>query len=68
MEDQIKTPQEITAAIHAYINGHANKTIEWTNFKRCQQQVGESVSNYLIALCKLLKTYKFCLDACAHKG
>ena len=36
------------------------------SFKRHQQQVGESISNYLITLRKLLKTCKFCLDACAH--
>ena len=45
-EDQMKAPQDIIAAIRAYIDDHVNETVERRNFRRCRQQVGESFDDF----------------------
>ena len=67
-EDQMKAPQDIIAAIRAYVDGHVNETVERRNFRRRRQQAGESFDDFLIALRELIKTCKFCSDAWAQKG
>jgi len=33
-EDQMKAPPDIIAAIHQYVDGHMNETVEQRNFRR----------------------------------
>jgi len=62
LTDQMKTPPDIIAAIHQYVDGHMNETVERRNFRGCRQQAGETFDDYLIALRELIKTCKFCSD------
>ena len=68
IEEQMKVPANITAAILDYIDGHVNETVEQWNFRRCRQQAGGPFNDSLIALCKLNKACKFCLNTCAQKS
>ena len=64
----MKRPREIIAAMHAYVDGHVNETVEWRNFRWCRQQAGESFVVFLIVLSELTKACKFCSAACMQKG
>ena len=64
----MKLSANIIVAILDYIDGHVNETVEQWNFRRCRQQAGGPFDDCLIALCKLNKTCKFCLNTCAQKS
>ena len=63
-EDQMKDTGEIIDAIQRYVDGHTNETVERRNFRRQTQQPGKSFDDYLISLCELTKTCKFCSESC----
>ena len=65
---QLKNMQTITEAIQHYVDGHINETVECRNFHQRVQQLGESFDDFLIALRDLVKTWKFCSDACMQKS
>ena len=46
-----------------YIDGHVNEMVERRNFRSRRQLPGESFDNFLIALCEVVKTCKFCSDS-----
>lgn len=64
---QLKNTQTIIDTIQHYIDGHIDKTVEWRNFCRWVQQLGESFDD-LIASRGLVETCKFCSDTYAHKS
>lgn len=52
-------PDAVIQAMQEYIDEIVER--QW-------QQQGESFDNFLIVLCKLIKTCKFCLETCAQKN
>ena len=64
----MKQPSEIIRAMQEYVDGHVNETVERRNFRRRKQQPGESFDDFVIALCELIKTCKFCSPSCAQKN
>ena len=67
-EEQMKRPDAVIQAMQEYIDGHVNETVERRNFRRRRQLQGESFDDFLIALCELIKTCKFCSEICAQKN
>ena len=67
-EDQMKDKGAIIDAMQKYVDGHIKETVERRNFQRRTQQPGESFDDYLISLCELAKTCKFCSESCMQKG
>ena len=67
-DDDMKRTQTIIDAIRRYVDGHINETVERRNFRRRVQQPGEPFNDFLIALRELVKTCKFCSEACAQKS
>ena len=67
-EEQMKQPDAVIQAMQEYIDGHMNETVERRKFRSRRQLPGESFDNFLIALCKLVKTCKFCSEQCAQKN
>ena len=51
-----------------YIDGHVNETVECWNFRCHRRLLGESLDDFLIALRKLIKTYKFCSEQCTQNN
>lgn len=51
-----------------YIDSHVNEMVERRNFRSHRQLPGESFDDFLIALCKVVKTCKFCSDQCMQKN
>jgi len=45
-EDQRKEPQNIITAMHGYVDGHVNETVERHNFRCRKQQEGETFDNF----------------------
>jgi len=60
-------PQIIRALQH-YVDGHVNETVERRTFRKRVQHEGEIFDNFFISLRELVKTCKFCSDACKEKS
>jgi len=64
----MKQPDAVIQAMQEYMNGHVNETVAHRNFRRQQQQPGESFDDFMIALLELVKTCKFCSEVCMQKS
>ena len=64
-EEQMKQPDAVIQSMQEYMDGHVNETVEHRNLRRRRQQSGE---DFVIALRELIKTFKFCSEACMGKS
>ena len=65
---QMKDTAAIIEAMQRYMDSHINETVERHNFRRRTQQPGESFDDFLISLRELVKTCKYCSEACMQKS
>ena len=68
LTDERGDAARIVEAIHQYVEGHINESVERRTFRRRTQQLGETFDDFLVALRELAKTCKFCSDECTQKN
>ena len=54
-----KSYNEITAKLREHFEPSVNVIAEWFHFHKCDQKAGESIMEYVVALCRLASCCKF---------